>query len=292
MARRALPFLLLTACPRPGPGQACPFEVDAWFDSPARHVAHAAEDGDFDYVAPSDELLSVAGSWDSMFGDFDAEIAYVDGYFLVSELAVGRGALEADGDYAFAWSWESTDALGVVRGATVDEERCGCEMVRRSEPWDGAERDLVEENATIQDAHSVVVQSASEASEYHVTTLHRSDGSRRSSYEGKDGESWYEVLEPGDGTRSASFHLRYQGGVEDGGYERDLRGTRAYTFDRRPDEGDWTVLHLWWLQHYDGSGLGEVAGEGVDGTLLTCWYRWEADGQGSYECDDGSSGPY
>ncbi len=290
--RSLLPILLVVACRQPEPEPACLFEVDGWFDSPARHVVYAGAGGDFGYATPAVVVGGVSGSWDELLGGWEAVTEYVDGYFLVSEQAGGDGSIEPDGDFGFVWSWERLDVLGEVTGAEVDEERCGCELTRRTEPWGEGSRGFVYTVATIQDADTVWVASTSEASEFDVTALHRSDASVLSSYEGLDGESWYEVTEPGDGTRSASFHLRYDGGTEDGGYVRDLAGTRAYTFDRHPEEGDWLVLHLWWLLHYDGSGQGEVVGEGVDGTELTCWYEWDAQGEGSYSCDDGTSGPY
>jgi hypothetical protein len=178
--------------------------------------------------------------------------------------------------------------LGDQSQIDLHEQRSGCAVER--EARSGGE--LVYSELEILDGRTVQGFITSSASDFDVSATWRDDNSASLDYAGHDGESWYEMEEPGDGTLQATYHLVYSGGTEDGGYERAFDGAREYQFDRYPDEGDWAVLHIWWLLNYDGSGEGEVLGVGHDGSTLTCWYSWDSDGVGSYSCDDGTSGPY
>ncbi len=280
-------LLLLLGCG--GPVEpACPYDIDGWFGDAMRHLARAGGAGSYAYDRDEPWIDASSGVWDRHGGVFWNTTRYAEGYFLRSSTAVGGGELKASGDYAIRWEREVEDVLGVVEHSEVVEARCGCDLIR----VETAGGDSVTTHATISDARTVQGLVTSTASEFDVTATWRDDHSAELDYAGHDGESWYAVLEPGDGTRQASFHLLYDGGSEDGGYVRSLDGTREYSFDRLPDGGEWEVMHIWWLLHYDGSGEGEVVGEAADGSTLTCWYEWDAHGVGSYECDDGTSGPY
>ena len=56
VVRSLLPILLVVACRQPEPEPACLFEVDGWFDSPARHVVYAGAGGDFGYATQAEEV--------------------------------------------------------------------------------------------------------------------------------------------------------------------------------------------------------------------------------------------
>ncbi len=290
----AMPILLcgLSGCPAAveRPEAACPHQISSWYGGLRGHL-HRAGDGVFDYRPDAPWSERVAGAWHAESGAFSWSQSFADGYFLVSERVVGGGLIEADGDHLLEYSSQQLDVLGVVEWRRVSERRRGCEIERSERVSDPAGQATVESQLEILDDDTLAFSIQSSSSDYMVTGQAHSDLSTELYYQGHDGESWYDVLEPGDGTRVATFWLRYSGGYEDGGYERDLAGTREYVFDRFPDEGDWQVLHIWWLQHYDGSGQGQVVGEGESGTL-SCCYEWDAQGEGWYECDDGSSGPY
>ena len=286
-----LVVVLLLACQEPvvPVEPACGHSVDGWYGGLSRHVQGLGQAGSgFGYDAPEAWIGSYQGRWDRHGGSFELTTTYVDGYFLEREQLVGVGWIEPDGDYELRWSQQIIDVLGVEQHAGAVERREGCGVEQVFERG-GA---VVTTAAEIVDDDTVHGSVTSTGSAYDVTATWRSDHSTELSYAGHDGESWYEVLEPGDGSREASYHLAYSGGTEDGGYLRDLGGARQYVFDRFPDEGEWAVLHYLWLLRYDGSGEGEVVGEAHDGSTLTCWYEWDAEGVGSYECDDGTSGPY
>lgn len=278
-------LLLLTGC-QPVPEPACPCDVDGWYGTLARFSA-GGRAGAFALDLPEPWLAGVEGLYEPAVARFAWELSYAEGYFLVEERAVGAGWIAADGDYLLEWSQEQEDALGVLVAVGVREQRRGCAVVTEIT---GDVEALTE--ATIQDADTVVGLTTAPHGDYDVRSTWRSDGSRDAWCEGRDGVSWYDVREPGDGTRAAIFLRYYPGGREEGGYERAFDGTRDYRFDRFPDEGEWVVEHIRWLLRYDGSGEGEVTGERQDGSTLTCWYAWDADGVGGYTCDDGSSGPY
>jgi len=264
---------------------ACPHGVDGWFGDASRHLAQG---GTFHDTPDEPWIASIQGVQAGHGSSFAVTTRYVDGYFLVQQDLIGGGQRWADGDYDLSWGSAVRDVLGVVEQATVSESRRGCRMSRRVEA-NGA---IVSTEAQTLDDHTVTGVLTNSASDFDVTATWRSDHSAELAYAGYDGESWYDVDEPGDGTRDATFHLAYDGGTEDGGYQRGLDGAREYGFDRFPDSGEWQVMHIWWLLNYDSSGQGEVVGEGSDGSSLTCWYAWDAAGVGSYSCDDGTSGPY
>lgn len=283
-------LLLLFACVGPPlPVEpSCPHSVHRWFGEVTRHLHQAEGGGAFEVVPGEPWIASSRGVWDRHGCSFVAHTLYVEGYFLVGSRTWGAGRLEADGDYQLSWGREIEDALGNLEQARVVESRQGCRISSQV----ALEGEQVTTVAEIVDESTVQGLITGTRSEFDVTATWRADFSAALSYAGHDGESWYEVEEPGDGTRSATFHLAYDGGREDGGYERSLDGTREYLFDRFPEGGEWSVMHIWWLLHYDGSGQGEVVGEALDGTTLTCWYEWDSEGVGSYLCDDGTSGPY
>jgi hypothetical protein len=283
-----LPLLLACAVPVHPVDPACPHSVDAWYGTLLPQLQRAGGGGAFAYGADEPWVSGYDGHWRGPSGTFVLDTDYAQGYFLEGARAVGVARLEPDGDYLLRWDQRILDRLGVERRAGGVERRQGCavERVLRSEEG------TVTTTAEILDADTVRGGVEATGSAFHVTATWRSDHSVEEAYEGHDGESWYEVLEPGDGTRQATFHLRQADSTEDGGYVRDLAGDREYDFDRVPNEGEWTVLHIHWLLRYDGSGEGEVVGERGDGSTLTCWYSWDSEGGGSYTCDDGTSGPY
>jgi hypothetical protein len=292
MARLTVSLLsmLLLGCPVPASPvePACAHSVDGWYGGLGRHLQRADVEGRFQYEADEAWIGSYAGRWDRHGGSFSSSTRYAEGYFLVAAEAAGLARMDPDGDYELRWDQRIVDVLGVEQRAGVRERRQGCAVEQVFERA-GA---TVTTTAWIVDDDTVQGSVTSTDSDFDVTATWHADHSAELSYAGHDGESWYEVLEPGDGTREASYHLAYSGGTEDGGYLRAFDGAREYRFDRFPDEGEWAVLHYWWLLNYDGSGEGEVVGEGYDGTILTCWYEWDAQGVGSYTCDDGTSGPY
>jgi hypothetical protein len=292
MLPMSLLLSLLLAC-GPGPvtdhvAPACAHDVDGWYGGLARHLGQRERGGGFDYPAPEAWVGGYLGRWERHGGSFVALTRFERDYYLQTETQIGSGWFGPDGDYSLSWAQWSLDALGVVQQSAVREQRQGCVIEQRARSGDAT----VTTEAEILDADTVAGTVLSTASDFDIAATWRSDFSAELSYAGHDGESWYEMVKPGDGTLEASYHLAYDGGVEDGAYTRDFDGAREYRFDRTPDEGDWEVLHIWWLLRYDGSGEGEVIGEGVDGSTLTCWYEWDAEGVGSYTCDDGSSGPY
>ncbi len=290
MSAMLAPLLLLLACGSdPEPVEpACAHSVDAWFGGPSRHLSQARADGLIDLQADEAWVHRVEGHRDRHGSSFVIDVGYVQDYFLQTTVQTGNGWLAPSGDYALTWTETTVDALGELARGSVDERRTGC-AVERVAHSEGAR---VTTLAWIVDDDTVTGTITSTASAFDVTATWRSDHSASQSYAGHDGESWYEVEEPGDGTREASFHLAYDGYTEDGGYVRTIGGDREYDFDRVHDSGEWVVMHIWWLLRYDGSGEGEVVGEAEDGSSLTCWYEWDADGVGSYSCDDGTSGPY
>jgi hypothetical protein len=267
---------------------ACPHAVDAWYGGTVRHLLQAHADGVVDHPVSEPWVNGVVGRWERHGGSFALHTRYEQAYFLHNELRIGAGWLAENGDYDLSWTWWTQDSLQAVARGEAWERREGCGLERRVRSEDG----LVTTHAAILDDDTVEGIVTSTTSAFDVSATWRSDHSASLDYAGHDGESWYQVEEPGDGTREARFHLIYSGGFEDGGYVRALDGAREYRFDRFPDEGEWVVMHIWWLLRYDGSGEGEVVGEDGEGGSLTCWYEWDAQGVGSYACDDGSSGPY
>ncbi len=290
MMTPVLLLALMLACVGPVPPvePACPHSVDGWFGGAVGRLVLAGQGGAFASAAAEPWIESREGGWSHLGDGFVASTRYAEGYFLVREEACGGGELHANGDYDLAWGLRTVDALGQEEGARVEQSRRGCRV--QGSAFAGADR--VSTVSEIVDESTVRGLITSTASDFDVTATWRADHSAELIYDGHDGESWYEVEEPGDGTRQASFHLSYDGGTEDGGYERSFDGAREYRFDRFPDSGEWSVMHIWWLLFYDGSGQGEVVGQALDGSSLTCWYEWDADGVGSYSCDDGTSGPY
>jgi hypothetical protein len=281
-------LLFLGCVTDPSVTPSCPHSVDAWYGGVARELLLARADGVIDHPSAEPWVNGVVGRWERHGGSFALHTRYTLDYFMHSEARFGGGWLAPCGDYEFSWSWWTQDVLQVVERGEAWEQRRGCDIEREVRSSDALVRTL----ATIVDEDTVWGAVTNTASPYDVTATWRSDHSASLSYAGHDGQSWYEVEEPGDGTREARFHLVYDGGHEDGGYVRTLDGAREYEFDRYPDEGEWVVMHLWWLIRYDGSGEGEVVGEDAEGNTLTCWYEWDAGSVGSYSCDDGTGGPY
>lgn len=269
----------------------CEHDVFGWWGGLTSYVDQGEADGQvirFDLDPSANWMTRAWGEYDSVTGDFSYAQEYVPRHFIAEWEAEGYGTVYSTGDADLLIEVSWVDVLGDTFGYTLREERVGCE----------GELSTWAEDAQPQTSAYTI------RSDDRVDTLVDLDT--------EDGGRWWERGSLYSGGRSTSqIDYDYVTGTYAAARETAATGDWEESFAQLGPDMDYVgtrsgnisgdLVQRYVISEHEGDELGEYfSNQAYDGSGWGTWLDYASDeecaldfdagGDCTYECGDGSSG--
>ncbi len=263
---------------------ACEQDVYYWSDDLLAHVLTGDGSGEFDYDPEDEPRTGIRGDYDPADGDFAWRESFDDGYFLDEAQVDGFGTAYHNGNLDLLFTRTVTDILEDTWSTVYRVQRSGCAMTIAT--WD-ADAGSVDDALVMQGVYAdeSVWEWEAEVTGASYRGSLRKNLLRTEQIEADDGSYWYFTTAKPDGETTTEFTSSCGDNLYcEGGYTQHFDGSRDESYEAF--DGDELVATVEGEYDYDGSGTQTVSYVGGD----ECTFAYDADGECTYECSDGTDG--